>query len=78
MSQIKQLLPHKKQGFSNRKTAGIVGMDKETMNNYVRKAKADPLGYDVLQPQLDTTQFEFPLSYHIPDLLPLRPQNDGL
>ena len=48
MSLIKQLLLLKKQGFSNRKAAGMVGMDKETVNNYVRKAKADPLGLDGL------------------------------
>lgn len=48
MSQIKQLLLLKKQGISNRKAAGMAGMDKETVNNYVRKAKADPLGIDGL------------------------------
>lgn len=48
MSLIKQLLLLKKQGFSNRKAAGMVGMDKETVNNYVHKAKADPLGLDGL------------------------------
>ena len=48
MSQIKQLLLLKKQGLSNRKAASMAGMDKETVNNYVRKAKADPLGIDGL------------------------------
>ncbi len=48
MSQIKQLLLLKKQGVSNRKAAGMAGMDKETVNNYVLKAKADPLGFDGL------------------------------
>ena len=48
MSQIKQLLLLKKQNVSNRKAATQVGMDKETVNNYVRKAKADPLGIDGL------------------------------
>ena len=46
MSQIKQLLLLKKQNVSNRKAALQVGMDKETVNNYVRKANADPLGID--------------------------------
>ena len=46
MSQIKQLLLLKKQNVSNRKAATQVGMDKETVNNYVRKALADPLGID--------------------------------
>ena len=35
MSLVKQLLLLKKQGFSNRKAAGMVGMDKEAVNNYV-------------------------------------------
>ena len=48
MSQIKQLLLLKKQNVSNRKAATQVGMDKETVNNYVRKAKADPLDIDGL------------------------------
>lgn len=48
MSQIKQLLLLKKQNVSNRKAATQVGMGKETVNNYVRKALADPLGIDGL------------------------------
>ena len=48
MSQIKHLLLLKKQNVSNRKAATQVGMDKETVNNYVRKALADPLGIDGL------------------------------
>ena len=39
MSQIKQLLLLKKEGVSNRKAAGIIGINKETVNNYVRKAR---------------------------------------
>jgi hypothetical protein len=35
MSQIKQLLLLKKEGVSNRKAAKIVGINKETANNYV-------------------------------------------
>ena len=48
MSQIKQLLLLKKEGVSNRKAAEIVGINKETANNYVRKALADILGIDGL------------------------------
>lgn len=48
MSQIKQLLLLKKEGVSNRKAAEIVGINKETANNYVRKALADRLGIDDL------------------------------
>lgn len=48
MSQIKQILLLKKQNVSNRKIAGIVGMNKETVNNYVNKAKSDTLGLDDL------------------------------
>ena len=35
MSQIKQLLLLKKEGVSNHKAAEIVGINKETANNYV-------------------------------------------
>ena len=48
MSQIKQLLLLKKEGVSNRKAAAIVGINKETVNNYVRKALADELGIEGL------------------------------
>ena len=48
MSQIKQLLLLKKEGVSNRKAAAIVGINKETVNNYVRKACADELGIEGL------------------------------
>ena len=46
MSQIKQLLLLKKEGVSNRKAAAIVGINKETVNNYVKKALADELGLE--------------------------------
>ncbi len=48
MSQIKQLLLLKKQGVSNRGIARSIGMNKETVNNYVRKALGDELGIDGL------------------------------
>lgn len=48
MSQIKQLLLLKKEGVSNRKAADIIGINKETVNNYVKKAYADELGIDGL------------------------------
>lgn len=48
MSQIKQLLLLKKEGVSNRKAAAMVGINKETVNNYVRKALADELGIEGL------------------------------
>mgnify|MGYP002347441073 FL=1 len=48
MSQIKQLLLLKKAGVSNRKAAAIVGINKETVNNYVKKALADELGIEGL------------------------------
>ena len=35
MSQIKQVLLLKKEGVSNRKVAAIVGINKDTENNYV-------------------------------------------
>ena len=43
MSQIKQLLLLKKSGISNRKSADIIGMNKETVNNYMNKVSADSL-----------------------------------
>ena len=48
MSKIKQLLLLKKEGVSNRKAAAIVGINKETVNNYVKKALADELGIEGL------------------------------
>ena len=44
MSQIKQLLLLKKSGISNRKAADIIGMNKETVNNYMNKVNADEQG----------------------------------
>ena len=38
MSQMKQVLLLKKEGGSNRKVAAIAGINKETVNNYVKKA----------------------------------------
>lgn len=48
MSQIKQLLLLKKDGVSNRKAAAIIGINKETVNNYMSKINADELGIDGL------------------------------
>ena len=39
MSQIKQMLLLKREGLSNRKVAEIIGMNKETVNNYVGSTK---------------------------------------
>lgn len=46
MSQIKQLLLLKKNGVSNRKTAEIIGINKETVNNYMNKVNANSLSID--------------------------------
>ncbi|NDV66564.1 helix-turn-helix transcriptional regulator, partial [Bacteroides sp. 224] len=48
MSQIKQLLLLKKQGFSNRKIARIIGINKETVNHYVNKVESDDLSINEL------------------------------
>lgn len=48
MSQIKQMLLLKKQGVSNRKIAVSIGMNKETVNNYMKKVSADSLSVDEL------------------------------
>ena len=48
MSQIKQMLLLKKQGVSNRKIAKTLGINKETVNNYITKVASDDLGIDEL------------------------------
>lgn len=48
MSQIKQMLLLKKQGVSNRKIAIELGVNKETVNNYISKAANDELRLDEL------------------------------
>jgi hypothetical protein len=48
MSQIKQLLLLKKNGISNRKAAPIIGINKETLNNYMSKVNTDAPGIDGL------------------------------
>lgn len=48
MSKIKQLLLLKKDGVSNRKAAELLRMNKETVNNYVNKVRADSLGIEEL------------------------------
>jgi transposase len=60
MSQIKQMLLLKKQGVSNRKIAKAIGMNKETVNNYIRKANADTLGIDGLL-KLEDPELEYRL-----------------
>ena len=46
MSKIKQVLIMHKQGHSNRSIAKMIGMNKCTVNDYIRKIKTDPLGID--------------------------------
>lgn len=49
MSKVKQVLQWYKQGnLSNRTIAKNVGLNKETVNTYINKAKADPLSLDKL------------------------------
>lgn len=48
MSQIKQMLLLKKQGVSNRKIAKAIGINKETVNNYISKAVSDEFGIEGL------------------------------
>lgn len=48
MSQIKQLLLLKKEGYSNRRASAELGMNKETVNNYMNKVRNDALGIDGL------------------------------
>ena len=60
MSQIKQMLLLKKQGVSNRKIATAVGMNKETVNNYMKKVNADSLSIDELL-KLEDPELEYRL-----------------
>lgn len=49
MSKVKQVLQwYRKGDVSNRKIAEIVGLNKETVNTYINKAKSDPLSLDDL------------------------------
>lgn len=43
MSKIKQVLRQHLDGVSNRKIAASLGLNKETVNKYVRMAKEDPM-----------------------------------
>jgi DNA-binding transcriptional MerR regulator len=52
MSKLKQVLRWKEEGYSNRKIAQLVGLNKETVNNYISRAKADSLSQKELL-QLD-------------------------
>ena len=70
MSQIKQLLLLKKNGVSNRKAASIIGINKETVNNYMSKVNADELGIDDLQKYPYTREERF-LAIDKPNLMPL-------
>lgn len=61
MSTIKQVLLMHRNGMSNRKIARAVGIDKCTVNEYVRKAKASALSLNMLlqleDPELETHMF---------------------
>ncbi|MGL4520698.1 MAG: hypothetical protein ACRCUJ_13780 [Phocaeicola sp.] len=48
MSKIKQILRYDQEGVSHRKIAKIVGVNRETVGNYVRKSHADPMSLDQL------------------------------
>lgn len=60
MSKIKQVLQYDRQGVSHRKIAKILGINRETVGNYVRKAKSDPLSVTGLL-ALDDEVLEFRL-----------------
>ncbi|MGL5979616.1 MAG: IS21 family transposase [Phocaeicola sp.] len=60
MSKIKQILRYDQQGVSHRKIAKIVGVNRETVGNYVRKSHADPMSLDQLL-ILDDIELEFRL-----------------
>lgn len=61
MSKIKQVLLMHKNGMSNRKIAGAIGIDKCTVNEYMRKVKSSLLSIDALlsleEPELEAQLF---------------------
>ncbi len=61
MSKIKQVLLMHRNGMSNRAIAKTIGLDKCTVNEYIRKVKADPLSLDALlnleEPELEAHMF---------------------
>jgi len=57
---LKQVLLLHKNGMSNRQIASELGLNKETVNNYVNKAKLDELGIDGLL-SLDEPELNFRL-----------------
>lgn len=58
MNKIKQILRYDQEGVSHRKIAAIVGVNRETVGNYVRKAKADSMSVEQLV-SLDDQELEF-------------------
>lgn len=60
MSIIKQILRYDQEGVSHRRIAKIVGVNRETVGNYVRKSKADPMSLEQLL-SLDDQELEFRL-----------------
>lgn len=46
MSKIKQPLQLKRAGISNRQIARDLGMSRDMVNEYVKRAESDPLGLD--------------------------------
>ena len=61
MSKIKQVLLMHRNGMSNRAIAKTIGLDKCTVNEYIRKIKADPWSLDALlrleEPELEAHMF---------------------
>lgn len=61
MSKIKQVLIMHRDGMSNRAIAKEAGLDKCTVNEYIRKVKADPLSLEALllleEPELEARMF---------------------
>ena len=61
MSKIKQVLLMHRDGISNRKIAEVLGIDKCTVNEYVRKIKADPMTIEAMihleEPELEARMF---------------------
>ena len=66
MSKLKQVLRWKEEGYSNRKIAQLVGLNKETVNNYISRANADSLSQKELL-QLD----DFVLDIRLRLILPI-------
>ena len=73
MSMIKQLLQLYSRGLSNRAIARELGLDKETVNGYVRKIKANNFDIEALLQRLLSLSKYWKTLYWKVSLWPVQP-----